>query len=223
MNPKAELILSLCGGLVFEALVIFLIVYFTKQRAKVVPNDYQLYGDYVNTNGNTEVQYITYLPEIKQNVYMAVTIDVDNQVFLKMVSEDNQQARFVRASATDVASQIFDPSKWDTYTQVNGHYNVIKPSDYLIYGPNLNGFLVVTYVVYDPQAKQAVFMAIYKGMLIMVTADSQQARLTTASATDTPATLYKYNRWNPVPPAAPTNQPYTVADHVYLLLKKNKQ
>ena len=42
----------------------------------------------MNTNGNTQVQYITYVSDIKQNVFMAVTIDV-NGVFLKMVSEDS--------------------------------------------------------------------------------------------------------------------------------------
>ena len=213
MNSKTKIILGISGGVILLAVAVSLIVYFVTKKKALVPKDYQLYGNNVNTNGNTQVQYITYVPEIKQNVFMAVTID-GGGVFLKMVSEDNLQARSVPALKTDVASKLFDPSKWNKgYTVVNGHYNVVKPSDYEIYGPSVAvGSIPVTYVVYDPDATQAVFMAINGALLIMVSADSKQARTTAAASTDTPATLYQYNKWN---------KGYTAVNQSYLVRKKN--
>ena len=173
----------------------------TTTPAPLVPSDYQLYGDWVNTAGNTRVQHIAFVPEINQNVFMTVTVQNGVQSYLKMVSQDNSQARFVVANPTDVASQLFDASKWNSgYTVVDGHYKVIKPSDYELYGPaigaNGNGRIPVQYVVYDPDARQAVFMAIESGFLKMVSQDNNQARKTPASLTDTVVSLYQYGKWN---------------------------
>jgi hypothetical protein len=46
----------------------------------------------------------------------------------------------------------------------------------------------------------------------MVSADSKQARTTAAASTDTPATLYQYNKWN---------KGYTAVNQSYLVRKKN--
>lgn len=171
----------------------------TTRPAPLVPSDYQLYGDYVNTAGNTRVQHIAFVPEINQNVFMNVTVQNGVQSFLKMVSQDNSQARFIAANPTDIASQLFDASKWNNgYGVVDGHYKVIKPSAYEMYGSAINNGtpMTVQYVVYDPDAKQAVFMVIDNGFLKMVSQDNRQARNTPASITDTPVSLYQYGKWN---------------------------
>lgn len=167
-----------------------------------VPSDYQLYGKYVNTKGNTRVQHIAYVPSINQNVFMAITIEgPDRPVFLKMVSQDNKQARYLSANATDVASQIFDPSKWDTYPATNGNYKVVKLSDYELYGSGIgssrgNSSLPVQYVVHDQILDKPLFMAIESNTLKMVSEDNKEARKTPVKPTDTPATVYNYDNWN---------------------------
>lgn len=159
---------------------------------------YQLYGEWVNTGGNTQVQHIAFVPAINQNVFMAVTVQEGQQSYLKMVSQDNSQARVAQANATDVASKIFDPAKWNNgYSVTNGYYKVIKPSDYELYGRGIgSGRIPVQYVVYDPDAKQAVYMAIEDGYLKMVSQDNKQARNTPVSGSVVPSSVYKYGKWN---------------------------
>ena len=210
LNSKTKKILAISGGVLVAVIVIAIVVYFATKKN---PADYQLYGIYVSKTGNTRVEYIAYVPELKQNVYMAIVKQInDPDVFLKMVTEDNKHARFIAAKDTDVASKVFDPSKWDKgYINVDTFYMVIKPSNYEIYGPKLTGSVTVNYVYFEQDATvaQAIFMAISGGLLIIVTQDSTKARTLPAIATDTPESLYRQKTW--------ASTDLTVEDNNYLL------
>ncbi len=207
LNSKTKKILAISGGVLVAVIVIAIVVYFATKPPN--PADYQMYGKWINDPGNLPVQYIAYVPEINQRVYMTII-----GTYLKMVSEDNKQARYTQQiKSTDVASKVFDPSKWNNgYTNADDNYFVIKPSNYEIYGPKLNGSVTVTDVIYDSTVAavpNVIFMAISGSLLIMVTQDSAQARTLPAVATDTPTSLYTGKKW--------TSPDFTVEDNNYLL------
>ena len=206
LNSKTKKILAISGGVLVAVIVIAVVVYFATKPPN--PADYQMYGGWIMDPGNLPVQYIAYVPEIKQRVYMTMTGGS-----LKMVSEDNKHARYIELKEGDVASKVFDPSKWNNgYAITDGYYMVIKPSNYEIYGPKLNGSVTVTDVIYDStvaDGTNVIFMAISGGLLIMVTQDSKQARTLPAVATDTPTTLYNGKKW--------TSPDLKVEDNNYLL------
>ena len=213
LNSKQKKVIAIASGVVVFVVVLVVIVYFA---TKVNPRDYQLYGKSMFTYGDTRVQYIVFVPEINQNVYMLINYgEADKDLYLKMVSEDNKQSRYTPAKPSDTASKLFDHTKWNNgYTDNTGdfQYFVIKPSLYEIYGPSANGSITVMSVIYvrDDAPKQAVYMAIKDGLLIMVTEDNTQARTVTASVSDTPESLFRYDAW----------EDYTVVDTMYLMRKK---
>jgi hypothetical protein len=209
LNSKTKKILAISGGVLVAVIVIAIVVYFATKPPN--PADYQMYGKWIGKGANTRVEYIVYVPELKQRVYMMTQV-ADPKADLKMVTEDNKQARYITIKSTDIISKVFDPSKWNNgYNKMDGGYMVIKPSNYEIYGPKLNGSVTVNYVVYEGDATvaQAIFMAISGGLLIIVTQDSTKARTLPAIATDTPESLYRQKTW--------ASTDLTVEDNNYLL------
>jgi hypothetical protein len=216
LNSKTKKILAISGGVLVAVIVIAIVVYFaTKPKPQSTPlpkplnpADYQMYGLWINDPGNLPVQYIEYVPEIHQNVYTTITGET-----LKMASENNTQGRYTQVKSTDVASQVFDASKWNNgYTKADGYYMVTKPSNWEIYGSKLNGSVTVTDVIVDSTVgatANVIYMAISGGYLIMVTQDSSQARTIPALATDTPTSLYNGKIW--------TSSDFTKEDGNYLL------
>ena len=103
------------------------------------PDDYELYGNYIWPP--RQVQHIAFVPSINQYVFMAITVDPNSTqpYYLKMVSQDNNQARYIETGPLDIASKLFDPLRWNNgypkfvngkiiwitgYKVIDGHYKV---------------------------------------------------------------------------------------------------
>ena len=159
-----------------------------------VPSDYQLYGDWIGFGTWIQVQHIAYVPSINQNVFMTKPGETNTTGDLKMVSQDNTKARYI--GITGNPAQVFDQSKWDNGNIADGHYNVIKYSDYEMYGFGISSPKTVQAVSYDPTINQLVFMIIDNGLLKMVSQDNTQSRNKQVTATDTVFSAYQWNSFN---------------------------
>jgi|LakMenE01Jun11ns_1017448.scaffolds.fasta_scaffold9957298_2 hypothetical protein len=195
------------------------------ENNKPLSSDYQLFD--ISANNNKKIQDITFVPEINQYVFMTITGSNSNSnSYLVMVSQDNSQARFIKANDNDVASQIFNPSKWNNgYTIADGKYYVIKPSDYELYGEGIGGIsrnvtLTVQYVVYDPDAAQPVFMAIENGYLKMVSQDNLQVRNIATNVPNDPSKVYEYGRWSAKETLTPNQKLYNVGSKGKYIVRK---
>ena len=208
------------------------------------PDDYELYGDYIWPP--RQVESVTFLPSINQYVFMAVTFDPRSATptYLKMVSQDNTQARFVEANNLDTTS-IFDPSKWNNgYGVVDGHYKVrlkcprpttdvypnpslttsgLNPNDFEMYGDWIGKPSPVQYIAYVQSINQNVYMHMTRsGDVKMVSQDNTQARVKTIDPmtfAEDPDTIDKSAKWATIFDPSKWNT-YTNADTHYLVRSK---
>ena len=189
------------------------------------PNQYELYGKYIWPP--RQVQHVAFVPSINQYVFMAVTVDPASATpyFLKMVSQDNKQARYITADKLTVASETFDPLKWNNgYGVIDGNYNVrlkcprpttdvytsptltpsgLNPDNFELYGDYISPPRPVQHIAFVPSLNQNVFMAITLDpksytpcYLKMVTQDNLQARYVVADPMNTASTLFDPSKWN---------------------------
>lgn len=79
---------------------------------------YFLSGPAINNGTAIPVQHVDYLPEIKDNVFMAI-----DGGLLKMTNSKSTISKWTTVPAGKTASEVWDPTKWNTYTN-NTNNNV---------------------------------------------------------------------------------------------------
>jgi hypothetical protein len=144
---------------------------------------YEMYGGAIGPNGNgvIDIDKVVFLPLINQYVFVA-----KDSTYLKIVSQDNLQARYT----TDT---VFDPAKWNMYNvQQPGLYNIRpKASRFEMYGPYIGTAKTVSKVVFVPSLNQYVFMIGDDGWLKMVRQDNLENRYTAGENT-----VFDPSKWN---------------------------
>jgi hypothetical protein len=144
---------------------------------------YEMYGGPIGPNGNgvIDIDKVVFVPLINQYVFVA-----KDSPYLKIVSQDNLQARYT----TDT---VFDPAKWNMYNvQQPGLYNIRpKASRFEMYGPSIGTPRTVSKVVFVPSLNQYVFMIGAGGWLKMVRQDNLEIRYTAGEDT-----VFDPAKWN---------------------------
>ena len=145
---------------------------------------YEMYGGPIGPNGNgvIDIDKVVFVPLINQYVFVA-----KDSSYLKIVSQDNLQARYT----TDT---VFDPAKWNNGYNVQqpGLYNIRpKASRFEMYGPYIGTAKTVSKVVFVPSLNQYVFMIGDDGWLKMVRQDNLENRYTAGENT-----VFDPSKWN---------------------------
>ena len=144
---------------------------------------YEMYGGPIGPNGNgvIDIDKVVFVPLINQYVFVA-----KDSPYLKIVSQDNLQARYT-------SDTVFDPAKWNSYVQQSaGNYNIRpKASRFEMYGPYIGTTKTVSKVVFVPSLNQYVFMIKDDGWLKMVRQDNLENRYTAGEDT-----VFDPAKWN---------------------------
>ena len=73
---------------------------------------YKMTGGSVNAPNPRDVQFVSYVPAIKDWVFMII-----DDGYLKMVNMQNTVAKYIPAGGETNPSRLFDASKWNSYNQ----------------------------------------------------------------------------------------------------------